>query len=123
MRDHLLEKLSSVAALVVKVQPDTTSRQAICLGFGFSCAGIVIDSHIGNAVARLDSLRGRCPMTTVDPDTLDRDPEVLRNIGRRFGAHLALNADVARGGPIGVGDAVRLIYPRAVASADDQIRA
>ena len=31
------------------------------------------------------SLRGRCPMTTVDPDTLERDPEVLKDIGRRFG--------------------------------------
>ena len=31
-------------------------------------------------------------MTTVDPDTLDRDPEVLRDIGRRFGGRLALNA-------------------------------
>lgn len=41
--------------------------------------------HFGEAVVRLDSLRGRCPMTTVDPDTLERDPEVLRDIGRRFG--------------------------------------
>lgn len=64
--------------------------------------------HIGDAIVRLDSLRGRCPMTTVDPDTLDPDPEVLRDIGRRFGGRLALNADVARGGTISVGDAVRL---------------
>jgi uncharacterized protein YcbX len=62
--------------------------------------------HIGNAIIRLDSLRGRCPMTTVDPDTLERDPEVLRDIGRRFGGRLALNADVARAGTIRVGDAV-----------------
>jgi uncharacterized protein YcbX len=65
--------------------------------------------HIGDAIVRLDSLRPRCPMTTVDPDTLDRDPEVLRDIGRRFGGRLALNADVARGGTIRVGDAVRLV--------------
>jgi uncharacterized protein len=64
--------------------------------------------HIGDVIVRLDSLRGRCPMTTVDPDTLDRDPEVLRDIGRRFGGRLALNADVERGGTIRVGDAVRL---------------
>jgi uncharacterized protein len=66
------------------------------------------DLHIGDAIVRLDSLRGRCPMTTVDPDTLDRDPEVLRDIGHRFGGRLALNADVKRGGTIRVGDAVRL---------------
>ena len=64
--------------------------------------------HIGDAVIRLDSLRPRCPMTTVDPDTLERDPEVLRDIGRRFGGRLALNAEVARAGEIRVGDAVTL---------------
>ena len=65
--------------------------------------------HIATAVVRLDSLRGRCPMTTVDPDTLERDPEVLRDIGRRFGGRLALNAEVTRPGLIRVGDAVRLV--------------
>jgi uncharacterized protein YcbX len=65
--------------------------------------------HIGAAIVRLDSLRGRCPMTTVDPDTLKRDPEVLRDIGRRFGGRLALNADVTRGGTISVGDVVTLV--------------
>ena len=68
--------------------------------------------HIGDAIVRLDSLRPRCPMTTVDPDTLDRDPEVLRDIGRRFGGRLALNADVERSGTIRVGDAVRLVSER-----------
>lgn len=64
--------------------------------------------HIGEAVVRLDSLRGRCPMTTVDPDTLERDPEVLRDIGRRFGGRLALNAEVLRPGTIRRGDRVTL---------------
>lgn len=67
--------------------------------------------HIGTAVIRLDSRRGRCPMTTVDPDTLVRDPEVLRDIGRRFGGRLALNAEVLRGGDVRVGDAVKLVRP------------
>ncbi len=65
--------------------------------------------HIGEAVIRLDSLRGRCPMTTVDPDTLERDPEVLKDIGRRFGGRLALNAEVSRPGLARVGDEVRLV--------------
>jgi uncharacterized protein YcbX len=68
--------------------------------------------HIGapgtGAIIGLDSLRARCPMTTVDPDTLARDPEVLKDIGRRFGGYLALNAEVLRRGEIRVGDAVRL---------------
>ena len=68
--------------------------------------------HIGRLIVRLDSLRGRCPMTTVDPDTLERDPEVLRDIGRRFRGQLALNADVSRAGAIAAGDPVRLVRPR-----------
>jgi uncharacterized protein len=66
--------------------------------------------HIGGVVVvRLDSLRTRCPMTTVDPDTLERNPDVLRDIGRRFSGRLALNADVARPGTIAIGDPVTLI--------------
>jgi len=69
--------------------------------------------HIGEAVVLLDSLRGRCPMTTVDPDSLERDPEVLKDIGRRFGGRLALNAEVSRPGTIRVGDPVKLVLNRA----------
>lgn len=65
--------------------------------------------HIGDAIVRLDSLRGRCHMTTVDPDTLQVDPEVLRDIVRRFSNQLALNADVVRAGTIRVGDPVKLV--------------
>jgi MOSC domain-containing protein YiiM len=67
--------------------------------------------HIGKAVIRIDSRRGRCPMTTVDPDTLAVDPEVLRDIGRRFGGRLALNAEVLRPGYVAVGDEVTLQWP------------
>lgn len=64
--------------------------------------------QIGEAVIALDSLRTRCPMTTVDPETLERDPGVLRDIGQRFRGRLALNAEVARQGKIRVGDPVFL---------------
>ena len=50
-------------------------------------------------------------MTTIDPDTLERDPEVLKDIGRRFGGRLALDADVARGGTVRMGDDVVLDRP------------
>jgi uncharacterized protein YcbX len=66
--------------------------------------------YIGDTTIRLDSLRGRCPMTTVDPDTLERDPNVLRDIGRRFGGRLALNAAVVRGGTIKIGDPVTIAF-------------
>jgi len=48
-------------------------------------------------------------MTTVDPDTLVVDPGVLKDIGRRFGGRLALNAEVLRPGVVTVGDEVRLV--------------
>ena len=70
--------------------------------------------HLGDAVIGIDSRRGRCPMTTVDPDTLERDPEVLREIGRRFGGRLALNAEVLVPGRIRIGDNVRLVMPETV---------
>jgi uncharacterized protein YcbX len=64
--------------------------------------------RIGDAVVRLDSLRARCQMTTIDPDTLAVDPRVLRDIVRRFDGKLALNAEVERPGTIKVGDPVSL---------------
>ena len=64
---------------------------------------------IGEAIIRLDSLRQRCPMTTVHPDTLQLDREVLRDINHRFGGRLALNAAIIRPGTINTGDTVSLI--------------
>ena len=69
--------------------------------------------HIGDAVVEVDSLRGRCVMTTVDPDSLEQDPRVLRDIVNRFGGRLALNCAVVRGGPIHVGQPVELVEMRA----------
>lgn len=64
--------------------------------------------QIGTVRIKLADLRGRCVMTTVDPDTNAQNPEVLRSIVRRFDGRLALNAEVAVGGAIAVGDAVDL---------------
>jgi MOSC domain-containing protein len=65
--------------------------------------------RIADAIIRLDSLRARCAMTTIDPDTLQVNPEVLRDIVRRFDNQLALNADIVRGGRIRIGDPVELV--------------
>lgn len=64
--------------------------------------------RIGEVVIGLDSLRGRCVMTTFDPDTLEHDPEVLRDIVKRFGGRLALNSRVLHGGVVSVGDPVEM---------------
>ena len=72
---------------------------------------------IGDAVIDLDSLRMRCPMTTVDPDTLERDRNVLFDIHDRFGGRLALNAEVRSPGTIHVGDEVTISRPHSLTRA------
>jgi hypothetical protein len=74
--------------------------------------------RIGASVIRLDSLRQRCPMTMVDPDTLERDRAVLLDINHRFGGKLALNADIHTPGTIHLGDPVHLIVPDRTGSHD-----
>jgi uncharacterized protein YcbX len=65
--------------------------------------------RIGDVLIALVDLRGRCVMTTVDPDTLAQDPRVLRSILDRFGGRLALNASVVRAGHVREGDFVSLV--------------
>jgi len=72
---------------------------------GWEGAGL----RIGEVVIALADLRGRCVMTTYDPDTGIQNPDVLKSIVRRFGGSLALNAAVAAGGRIREGDAVSLV--------------
>jgi uncharacterized protein YcbX len=64
--------------------------------------------RIGGVSIALADLRGRCVMTTVDPDTLAQDPKVLRDIVQRFDGRLALNAYVVQGGTLRAGEAVEL---------------
>lgn len=73
--------------------------------------------RIGDVVIRLADLRGRCVMTTYDPDTLVQDPDVLKSIVRRFDGRLALNAAVAVGGRVSVGDAVELMTSNQVTAS------
>jgi uncharacterized protein YcbX len=65
--------------------------------------------RIGDAVVGLATRRGRCIVTTYDPDTLAQDVDVLRGIRRRFDGALALNAWTAAAGTVRVGDPVELL--------------
>jgi len=65
--------------------------------------------RIGEVMIGIQDLRGRCIMTTFDPDTLEQDRQVLTGIVQKFGGTLALNCDVIQGGEIRVGDAVELV--------------
>lgn len=64
--------------------------------------------RIGQVWIGIEDLRGRCVMTTYDPDTLQQDPKVLKEIVQKFDGTLALNCYVIRGGEIRVGDTVHL---------------
>jgi uncharacterized protein YcbX len=64
--------------------------------------------RIGEVVIGIQDLRGRCVMTTFDPDTLEQDPNVLKEIAQRFDGKLALNCFVIHGGEIHEDDKVQL---------------
>lgn len=65
--------------------------------------------RIGDVVIRLEHLCERCVMTTIDPDSLDQDPDVLRRINAELGGLAALSSSVERPGRIAVGDAAELL--------------
>jgi uncharacterized protein YcbX len=64
--------------------------------------------RIGDVIIGIESLRTRCIVTTIDPDSGHQNLDVLRRIIREFDARVALNCWVARGGVIRVGDPVEL---------------
>lgn len=64
--------------------------------------------RLPDAEIRLADLRARCVMTTYDPDTVEQDAGVLRDIVRRFDGRLCLNAHVVRDGCVRVGDPVEI---------------
>ena len=64
---------------------------------------------IGDVRINIEDLRGRCIMTTFDPDTLVHDPNVLRDIVRRFGGKLALNCDIVQSGSIQIDQKVEFL--------------
>ena len=65
--------------------------------------------RIGNVVIEFAQLRGRCVMTTYDPDTQEKNPKVLRDIVQKFDGTLALDTEVIQGGRISVGHVAELI--------------
>jgi uncharacterized protein YcbX len=66
-------------------------------------------ARIGKVVIEFAQLRGRCVMTTYDPDTQKQNPAVLKHIVKKFDGTLALDTDVVHGGKIAVGDAVEFV--------------
>jgi len=65
--------------------------------------------EIGDALVGVHSVRQRCVVTTIDPDTGNQDLSVLRRIRDVFDGELALNCWVIRPGHVSVGDPVRIV--------------
>lgn len=65
--------------------------------------------RIGEVEVLCAQLRGRCVMTTYDPDTLAQDGSVLGKIVRDYEGKFALDTAVLKPGTMRVGDEVRLI--------------
>ena len=63
--------------------------------------------RMGAAPIETVQLRGRCVMTTYDPDTLRQDVGVLRRIAKELDGTMALDSRVIEAGKIRVGDPVR----------------
>jgi uncharacterized protein YcbX len=51
----------------------------------------------------------RCALITIDPQTAERDPRIMRTVAQRFDNQLGVYAAAAKPGSIRVGDAVRLV--------------
>jgi uncharacterized protein YcbX len=63
----------------------------------------------GEVLIDVAQLRGRCVMTTYDPDTLKQDLNVLRNIVKKMQGKTALDCSVAQAGRLREGDIVELL--------------
>jgi len=67
--------------------------------------------RIGRAIIEVAKLRGRCVMTTYDPDTQEQDMAVLERIVQEFGGRMALDCSVVEPGRVALGDRVELLEP------------
>ena len=65
--------------------------------------------RVGEAVVGVRQVRGRCVMTTYDPDTLEADPGVLRRFVDEFDGRFALDCYVVEPGVVRVGDEAELL--------------
>jgi uncharacterized protein YcbX len=64
---------------------------------------------IGEVQLQVDSYCERCMMITIDPDTLDKEPSVLKKVNESFNLQFGVYASVVKTGQIRLGDTVKLL--------------
>ena len=64
--------------------------------------------RIGGLRMRVDQRDQRCVMVTIDPDTLARDPAILRAIARERDTRFGVYGSTVEPGRVAVGDPVEL---------------
>ncbi len=65
--------------------------------------------HIGDVQLQVDSYCERCVVITMDPDSLEKDPSLLKIVNKEFGLHFGVYASVVKTGQITIGDKVELL--------------
>ncbi|MBM3759964.1 MAG: MOSC domain-containing protein [Acidobacteria bacterium] len=65
--------------------------------------------QVGTTIVAPMQLRGRCVMTTYEPDTLKQDINVLRKIVNQLDGVMGLDTDVVLPGPLKIGDLATLL--------------
>ncbi|WP_225446290.1 MOSC domain-containing protein [Paenibacillus rhizovicinus] len=74
---------------------------------------------IGDVRLQVDSLCERCVMITMDPDTLDKEPSLLKKVHQEFNTCLGAYASVISTGQIKIGDKVILESSATIAGQDN----
>lgn len=65
--------------------------------------------RIGSMCIRVDKRDGRCAVITVDPNTSQRNPEVLRSVVQNRGGCLGVYGTVVKPGEVRVGDPIVIL--------------
>ena len=65
--------------------------------------------RLGEAIIEVAQVRGRCVMTTYDPDTQEQDLNILRRLVEEFDGRMALDCAVIQSGRLTVGAPVELL--------------
>lgn len=64
---------------------------------------------VGSAELLVDTYCERCSMITIDPDTLERDPSLLKKVNEEMNLQFGVYASVRKTGQIHVGEQVYLL--------------